>query len=79
MFLRKLLHSTTGKYVMSVILGLGIATLFRNFCVGKDCIVRYAPPKEEVEGKTFKHDGSCYQYVPESISCDSNNEVLDTK
>jgi len=39
MHLSKLVHSQTGKYVMSVLLGLGLATLFRTVCKDKNCII----------------------------------------
>ena len=37
MYLDKFVHSQSGKYIMSIILGLGLATLFRQICSGKDC------------------------------------------
>ena len=30
MYLRRLIYSEVGKYVMSILLGLGLATLFRK-------------------------------------------------
>ena len=37
MYLSKFVSSDTGKYVMSILLGLGLSTLFRSVCKGKQC------------------------------------------
>jgi hypothetical protein len=36
---------------MSILLGFGLATLFRTVCKGKNCVVVKAPEFEEVNGK----------------------------
>ena len=46
MHLSKFVHSVTGRYLMSILIGFGLATLFRQVCVGKDCISYSAPPVE---------------------------------
>ncbi len=38
MHLSKFFHTTTGKYLMSIILGLGLASLFRKVCKDKNCL-----------------------------------------
>ena len=35
MYLSKFVHSEIGRYLMSIILGLGLATFFRKMCNGK--------------------------------------------
>ena len=61
MYLSKFVHSETGRTIMSIILGLGLATFFRKMCSGKNCIVSKAPPLEEIEDKIYKFDGKCYK------------------
>jgi hypothetical protein len=43
MYLRRLIYSEVGKYVMSILLGLGLATLFRKVCNDRSCLVFHAP------------------------------------
>ena len=43
MFITRLLHSKTGKYMLSILLGMGFASFFRKACKGKDCIDYSAP------------------------------------
>lgn len=70
MHLSKFLHTGNGKIIMSVILGFGLATLFRSVCKGKNCSVILAPPFEEINGKIYKHNGKCYTYKSEGEKCD---------
>lgn len=72
----KFLHSKSGNIVMSILLGFGLATLFRSVCKDKECIIFNAPPLEEINGKTFKFDNKCYKYTPISTKCDPNKKIL---
>ena len=56
MHLGKLVHTQTGKYVLSVILGLGLASFFRTVSKGKNCIAFNVPPIEEIKDEVFKDD-----------------------
>ena len=51
MHLEKFINSKTGKIISSVILGIGLATLFHSACKGKNCRLYYAPPLKETEDK----------------------------
>lgn len=79
MNLKRLLHTKTGKIVLSIILGLGIATLFRSSCKGRNCLVYYAPPLDEMKDKTFKYDGKCYTYEPKHVKCDKSKDIIHFK
>jgi hypothetical protein len=76
MHLGKLVHTQTGKYVLSVILGLGLASLFRTVCKGKNCIAFNAPPIEEIKDKVFKYDNKCYKYEPTQRKCDKSMRIV---
>ena len=72
MHLSKFIHTETGRTIMSILLGLGLASLFREVCKGKNCIIYESPDFKEIEGKTYKHDNKCYKYKPESATCSIN-------
>jgi hypothetical protein len=76
MYLGKFVHSETGKYIMSILLGFGLATFFRQVCVGKDCISYYAPPVEEIDGEIYKFDDACYKLNKNAVKCDSTKEIV---
>ena len=67
MYLSKLVHTETGRIIASVILGLGLATLFRSVCEGKNCIIYMAP--EDIQGKIYKHNSKCYTYSSNTVKC----------
>jgi len=69
--LQKLIRSERGGILMSILLGFGIATLFRPICKGKSCITFTAPPKDFLNNGIFKFNDKCYKNHPERISCQS--------
>jgi len=73
MSLREKLKSYEGKVLMSILLGLGLATLFRKACKGKNCIAFYSPNVKKIENKIFKHGEKCYSYDLEPTSCKKTN------
>lgn len=76
MHLAKFVHSATGKYIMSAILGFGLASLFRTVCKDKNCILFYAPPLDEVEDKIYKQDNKCYTFKTSSVRCHPNKKSI---
>jgi hypothetical protein len=72
----KFIHTKTGKYVMSIILGLGLASLFRRICKDKQCLEFRAPPLDEFKNKIYKNGDTCYKYSATSTKCDSNKKII---
>lgn len=77
MHLSKFVHTPTGKVLMSILLGFGLAALFRKTCKGKNCFVYHAPPLENVKDKTFKYDNKCYVFTTNNIACDNSKQVVE--
>ena len=73
----KFVHSKSGNVIMSILLGFGLATLFRSVCRDKECVIFNAPPLEEIKDKIYKFDNKCYKYVPISTKCDTNKKILE--
>ena len=67
--LKKILESRVGAIVLSVILGLGLAAVFRQVCKGNDCIVVKGPNMEEVNKYYYKIDDNCFKYTPYVTQC----------
>jgi len=76
MYLDKFVHSHTGKIIMSIILGIGLATFFRAACKGKNCRVTGAPPMEELDDQTYKFDGKCYKIEKNATKCTVNKRTI---
>lgn len=73
----KFVHTETGKTLMSLLLGFGLASLFRTVCKEKNCIIFHAPPLEEIKEKIYKHDKKCYKYTAVSSKCDATKRIID--
>jgi hypothetical protein len=76
MHLENFFHGQAGKYIMSVLLGFGLATLFRQICTGKDCLKFYAPPLEEIDDQIYKFDDKCFNLQKAAVNCDTKKEIL---
>lgn len=72
----KFVHTKTGKTLMSLILGFGLASLFRKICKEKNCLLFYAPPIEELDDKIYKSNGKCVKYKPVATKCSMNAKTL---
>jgi YHS domain-containing protein len=77
MNLKRLLNTPTGVFFISILLGLGLATLFYKACDGKQCINFNGPLIDEIDGKTYKFGEECYKYTFHSAPCDSTKQVID--
>ena len=76
MHLEKFVHEGNGRIIMSIILGIGLATFFRAVCKGDKCVIKYAPPLEEVEDKIYKFDKKCFNIEKHAVLCDkTKNEI----
>ncbi len=74
---KRLLNTELGRICISIILGLGLAALFRKVCNDKNCIVFNGPIISEFENKTFKYDGKCYKYSLNMEKCNPNKNIID--
>ncbi len=74
----KTIHTPNGKLVISVVLGIGLASLFRKICMGRNCIVFKAPDFNEVEKNIYSHNNKCYRFEKQSVSCVSDGTEIET-
>lgn len=65
----KIVSSKTGSIIVSIILGLGIAALFRKACKDNNCIVIKGPNIEEIQKYYYKVNEDCYKYKPVVTEC----------
>lgn len=70
-FLDKLEDSRGARIFVSLVLGLGIASLFRLTCVGGQCQVIRGPNLEEVHRHVYRIDNQCYKYSTVPAKCTS--------
>jgi hypothetical protein len=76
MYLDKFVHSSTGKIIMSLLLGIGLATFFRTVCKGQNCVIVQAPPLEELDEQIYNFDDKCYKMEKSAVSCDNKKKIV---
>ena len=76
MHLEKFVHTKTGKCIMSILLGFGLASLFRRVCKDKQCLIFNAPHLNQIQDKIHKYGNKCYTYVPESTKCSKDKKII---
>jgi hypothetical protein len=76
MYIRRLIYSDFGSVIMSIILGLGLATLFRKVCKDRNCMKFVGPPINKIKGQIFKYQDKCYSYEPTIIKCNDNKKII---
>jgi len=75
--LKRLVNSETGRLIISVLLGLGLASLFHKVCKDRNCITFNGPVISEIDGKTYKFGEKCYQYKLKPDKCNSTKRIID--
>jgi|TARA_A100001015_G_C14563093_1_gene546127 hypothetical protein len=65
----------TGMNMLSVLLGLGIAGMFKMSCDNRSCLVYRAGDLSE--NKIFKYNDQCYEATEKIETCDNNRHIID--
>jgi hypothetical protein len=76
MNIRRIIYSEFGKYIISILLGLGLASLFRRACHDKTCYRFVGPNVNEIKDKVFKFNDKCYKYKPNAQTCNKEKKQV---
>ena len=71
-----MLYNPYSSVIISMILGFGLATLFRKTCSIRGCYVFKGPPIKKIEGQTFQIDDKCYKYRYQNKTCNGSNAKI---
>ena len=65
---------------ISLILGFGIAALFRPVCKGPDCVVVRGPPVQDIRNAVYQFGSKCIEFktVPQECPKKGTVPVVDT-
>jgi hypothetical protein len=77
MHLDRLLSSNFGRILISILLGLGLATMFRKACKDRSCLSFNGPVISEIDGQVYQFGEYCYKYELEPIRCDATKRTVD--
>jgi hypothetical protein len=74
-----ILKTKAGSILISIILGVGIAALFRKVCNKESCIVIKGPKLKEVSEFYYKIKDDCYRYTPYVVDCTESKNIVHSK
>ena len=77
MNLKRLLYTEFGQLLISIMLGLGLATIFREACEGKNCFIFNGPVINEIDGKIYKFGEYCHKYILNPVSCNKTKKIIE--
>tara|TARA_Y100000034_G_C6715997_1_gene316523 strand:- start:247 stop:486 length:240 start_codon:yes stop_codon:yes gene_type:complete len=72
----KLFNSVVGKYIISILLGLGLASLFRRVCSERSCLTFKGAKLTDIDNKIFKFNNKCYSFKNAASSCDTSKKQV---
>ena len=75
MKIKKFIGSKSGVFILSAILGLGIACIFKMSCDSHNCIVYKAPDYDEK--KIIRYNNKCYEPHERIETCDSTKQIIE--
>jgi hypothetical protein len=76
LYLGRFVHTETGKTIMSILLGFGLASLFRSVCKENNCLIFHAPPLDDFKDKIYKNNDKCLKYTPIATKCTLNAKIV---
>jgi hypothetical protein len=65
----EVMKNPAGRIIISLILGFGLAALFRQVCKGGECHVIKSPNLDEINKFFYKIEDDCYKYTPVAVNC----------
>lgn len=76
MKIKKLIHSKYGKILLSIILGIGLASLFNISCNNRSCYRYITPDTSKIEQGIWLYNNQCYKYKPKIKTCNKDKEKI---
>lgn len=74
----KFVHTETGKILMSILLGFGLASLFRTICKDKNCLIFHAATLDSFKDKIYiGPSGKCVKYNHVASKCNTNSKIIE--
>lgn len=75
MKIKQFIGSKTGVIILSAVLGLGLACIFKMSCDSNNCLVYKAPDYDE--NKIIRYNDKCYQPDEHMETCDATKEIIE--
>jgi len=61
--------------LMSMVIGFGIACMFRPLCKGPECLIVRGPPISDLRGSVYQFGSKCVEFTPKPVECPTSKTV----
>jgi hypothetical protein len=61
--------------VISFVLGVGIAAMFRPVCKGPECVLVRGPPIQDIRDAVYQFGTKCVEFKPRAVECPKKGTV----
>jgi len=73
----KILHSNLARYIVSIILGLGLASVFSKACKERNCLVFKGPSIEKLKDNIYEYNNKCYKFKENTSKCGQRSRQIE--
>lgn len=67
--------NSVGSIIISIVLGLGLSSLFKRVCK-QNCIVYKITNYKDIKDQVFEHEDKCYIFDKIKSSCGVKSELV---
>lgn len=71
----KLMAAPGVATVLSFVLGVGLAAMFRPVCKGPECVVVRGPPVQDIRDAVYQFGTKCVEFKPRAVGCPMRGTV----
>jgi len=75
--IKKIFYNDFGAILISIILGIGLASLFRKACKDRNCFIFKGPPLDEIKDNIYKYEKDCYTFNENLIKCGNKEKSIE--
>jgi hypothetical protein len=61
--------------LISFVLGVAVAAMFRPVCKGPECVVVRGPPVQDIRDAVYQFGSRCIEFKTKTVECPKNGTV----
>lgn len=61
--------------LISLVVGFGLACMFRPLCKGPECVIVRGPPISDLRGSVYQFGSKCVEFTPKPMECPKSKAV----
>ncbi len=76
MYIKRLLYSKYSKLIISIVLGFGLACLFRKTCKNEKCLEFLTPDLDLINKNILQFGDKCYKMTSKTTKCNQKKIII---